>query len=104
MSARDWDALASDPDFVALVKARRRFIIPSTIFFVLFYLALPIGIIVAPAFMARPVLGPLTFAYAFGLAQFLMAWVLLAVYMREARAFDERVRTLAVRCTDRKSA
>jgi uncharacterized membrane protein (DUF485 family) len=101
MSARDWDALADDPDFVALVAARRRFIIPSTIFFVLFYLALPIGIVAVPAFMAQPLWGPLTVAYAFGLLQFVMAWVLLALYMQAARTFDERAEAIAARAEAR---
>jgi uncharacterized membrane protein (DUF485 family) len=97
LTASEWDELANDPDFIALLRARRRFIVPSTIFFLLFYLALPLGVAFAPAFMNQRVLGPLTFAYAFGLAQFLMAWVLLAVYMHEARKFDERAERLVQR-------
>jgi uncharacterized membrane protein (DUF485 family) len=97
LTASEWDELANDPDFIALLRARRRFIVPSTIFFLLFYLALPLGVAFAPAFMNQRVLGPLTLAYAFGLAQFLMAWVLLAVYMREARKFDDRAERLVLR-------
>jgi uncharacterized membrane protein (DUF485 family) len=104
MGARDWNALANDPEFIALVRARRRFVIPSTIFFLLFYLALPVGIVVAPAFMARPVYGPLTLAYAYGIAQFVMAWVLLAVYQHEASTFDARAQALALRSTDEGNA
>jgi uncharacterized membrane protein (DUF485 family) len=97
LTTSEWNELASDPDFIALLSARRRFIVPSTIFFLLFYLALPLGVAFAPAFMNQRVLGPLTFAYAFGLTQFVMAWLLLAVYMREARKFDERAERLALR-------
>ncbi len=97
LTASEWDELANDPDFIALLSARRRFIVPSTIFFLLFYLALPVGVGFAPALMNQPVFGRLTLAYAFGLAQFLMAWLLLAVYMREARKFDERAERLVLR-------
>ncbi|HEX8806063.1 MAG TPA: DUF485 domain-containing protein [Candidatus Aquilonibacter sp.] len=97
LTASEWDELANNPDFIALLRARRRFIVPSTIFFLLFYLALPLGVAFAPAFMNQRVLGPLTFAYAFGLAQFLMAWLLLAIYMHKARKFDERAEQLALR-------
>jgi uncharacterized membrane protein (DUF485 family) len=38
--------------------------------------------------MSRPVVGPLTIAYCFALSQFLMAWVLLALYLYRARRFD----------------
>jgi uncharacterized membrane protein (DUF485 family) len=97
LTASEWDELANDPDFIALLRARRRFIVPSTILFLLFYLALPLGVAFAPAFMNQRVLGPLTLAYAFGFAQFLMAWILLAVYMREARKFDDRAERLVLR-------
>ncbi len=97
LTASEWDELANDPDFVALLRARRRFIVPSTIFFLLFYLALPLGVAFAPGLMNQRVIGALTLAYAFGLAQFLMAWVLLAVYMRKARKFDESAERLALR-------
>ncbi len=97
LTASEWDELANDPDFIALMGARRRFIVPATIFSLLFYLALPLGIVYAPAFMNQRVLGPLTLAYAFGIAQFLMAWVLLAVYMQKARGFDDRAEQLVLR-------
>jgi uncharacterized membrane protein (DUF485 family) len=63
LTASEWDELANDPDFIALLRARRRFIVPSTILFLLFYLALPLGVAFAPAFMNQRVLGPLTLAY-----------------------------------------
>ena len=97
LTPSEWDALAADPEFQALLRARRAFILPSTILFVLFYLLLPIGIGVAPGFMSQRVIGTLTLAYAFGLAQFVMAWALLALYMRAARRFDERARALVTR-------
>jgi uncharacterized membrane protein (DUF485 family) len=99
LTASEWDTLAKDPEFLALLRARRRFIVPSTIFFLLFYLALPVGIAFAPAFMNQPVAESLTIANLYGFAQFLMAWVLLAVYMRAARSFDDRAQALVDRLT-----
>ncbi len=99
LTASEWDALANDPEFVALLRARRRFILPSTIFFLLFYLGLPVGIAYAPAFMNQPVLESLTIANLYGFAQFVMAWILLAIYMREARSFDNRAKALVDRLT-----
>ena len=97
LTAREWDKLATDPDFLALLRARRRFIAPATIFFLLFYLALPIGIAVVPHVMSRPAFGSLTVAYAFGLLQFVMAWLILFLYMREARVFDRQAAEIAQR-------
>jgi uncharacterized membrane protein (DUF485 family) len=85
-----WGSLAAEPEFQALVRSRRRFVIPATIFFVVYYLALPISVGFFPQVMSRPVLGPLTLAYCFALSQFAMAWILLALYLRRARSFDVR--------------
>jgi uncharacterized membrane protein (DUF485 family) len=83
-----WEALAAEPEFRALVRARRRFVTPATIFFIAYYLALPISVGFLPQLMSRPVLGPLTLAYCFALSQFAMTWVLLAVYLWRARRID----------------
>ena len=72
------------------MRSRRRFVIPATIFFIVYYLALPISVGFFPEVMSRPVLGPLTLAYCFALSQFAMAWILLALYLRRARTFDVR--------------
>ncbi len=96
LTAREWDELAADDEFRTLLRARRRFTLPAVIFAFAFFLALPIGIAIAPAYMDQTIAGPLTRAWAFALLQFVMAWGLLAVYMREARKFDK----IAARVTE----
>jgi len=88
ISPEQWDALAEEPEFRALVKYRRQFVIPATIFFVIYYFALPVSVGFWPQAMSRPVFGPLTLAYCFALSQFAMAWILLAAYLWRARSFD----------------
>lgn len=101
LSADDWSRIASDPQFKALLRARRRFVIPAGIFFALFYLALPVSVGFAPAVMSRPFLGALTNAYALALAQFVSSWALLAIYMWRSHAFDSMEERIVERfCTD----
>ncbi len=83
-----WDALAAEPEFRTLVSTRRRFVLPATLFFVVYYFALPVAVGFAPAAMSRPALGPLTWAYCFALSQFAMTWILLALYLARSRNFD----------------
>ena len=97
LTAREWDALAADSEFQALLRARRRFTIPATFFAFAFYLALPLSIALWPSYMSQPISGVLTRAFTFGLLQFVMAWVLLALYMREARRFDDAAAKIAKR-------
>ena len=83
-----WQSLAAEPEFRALLRSRRRFVVPATLFFIAYYLALPITAGFWPQLMSRPLLGPLTVAYCFALSQFVMAWLLLALYLYRARQFD----------------
>lgn len=88
VSDQEWVALANEPEFQALARSRRRFVVPATIFFIVYYLALPFSVGFAPALMSRPVWGPLTLAYVFALSEFAVAWILLALYLMRARSFD----------------
>jgi uncharacterized membrane protein (DUF485 family) len=83
-----WDAIAADPDFAALKRAKRRFIIPGTLFFLVYYTALPVLVGWFPEAMKTPVWGKVNWAYAFALSQFIMTWVLCAMYVRTARKWD----------------
>jgi uncharacterized membrane protein (DUF485 family) len=89
LTPSDWDVVAKDPQFRHLIASKRRFVIPATTFFILYYLALPVLIALRPALMSRPVYGPLTLAFVLALSQFAMAWILLAVYLWRSRSFDK---------------
>lgn len=86
--AVDWERLAASEQFRNLVKAKRRFIIPAMIFFVVYYFALPALIGYAKPFMEKRVLGPVNLAYLFALSQFFMAWIIAWLYVRAAARFD----------------
>ena len=90
----DWTKVANEPQFRSLIRDKRRFVIPATIFFVAYYLALPISVGFAPATMERAVWGPVTVANLFALSQFAMAWILLALYLWRARGYDATQETV----------
>ena len=87
--AIDWERLATSDRFRNLLKAKRRFIVPAMIFFVVYYFALPVLIGYARPFMEKRVFGPVNIAYLFALSQFFMAWVIAALYVRAAARFDK---------------
>ena len=86
--AVDWEKLAASERFRNLLKAKRRFIIPAMIFFIVYYFALPVLIGYAKPFMEKRVLGPVNLAYLFALSQFFVAWIIAALYVRAAARFD----------------
>ncbi|HEX8361068.1 MAG TPA: DUF485 domain-containing protein [Longimicrobium sp.] len=99
--ARDeaWARLESEPEFRALVAAKRRFIVPATVFFVVYYFALPVLVAYFPDMMGRDVVGNVNIAYLFALSQFFMAWILMAMYIRRARDFDAQAAKIAAGST-----
>ena len=87
--AIDWERLAASDRFRNLLKAKRRFIVPAMIFFIVYYFALPVLIGYARPFMEKRVLGPVNLAYLFALSQFFMAWIIAGLYVRAAARFDK---------------
>ena len=90
----DWDIISQNPEFEDLMAAKARFIVPATVFFIVYYFALPILVGYAPEFMKTPVIGPLNIAYLFALSQFFMAWIIAGLYMRAANRFDQMAKRL----------
>ena len=99
----DWAAIERTPEFRALVRAKRGFIIPATIFFIAYYFALPALVGYWPDLMSTRVAGRINLAYLFALSQFVMAWALMAAYVRRARRYDRMVETLLQRVKGRAS-
>jgi uncharacterized membrane protein (DUF485 family) len=89
-NASIWNRVAQTDDFKKLLAAKKAFILPATIFFILYYFALPISVGYFPAFVQRKVWGPVNIAYLFALSQFIVAWIIAYLYVRAARGFDSR--------------
>jgi uncharacterized membrane protein (DUF485 family) len=90
----DWDRLAALAEFKALLAAKRRFILPATVFFIAYYFALPVLVGYAPRLMGVKVFGVINVAYLFALSQFFVAWILAVLYVRAANRFDAMARAI----------
>jgi uncharacterized membrane protein (DUF485 family) len=78
------EAVAKDPEMIELERRHTRFVWPTTIFFLTYYMALNVLAGTAPDLMGKKVFGQFTFGYLFALSQFLMAFVVAWVYSRWA--------------------
>ncbi len=85
----NWESLEAKPEFRALLARKSRFIIPATIFFLIYYLALPILVGYYPELMKKKVWGEVNVAYVFALSQFFMAWIMAFLYVRVAAKWDK---------------
>jgi uncharacterized membrane protein (DUF485 family) len=85
----DWEAIERSPEFQELVRKRKSFVLPGTIFFLAWYMGFILLTAYAEDFMARSVYEGLTVGYCLALTQFLMVLVLGLLYLRKsANVFD----------------
>ena len=94
----DWQAVERSPEFRELIRKKKAFVVPATLFFLAWYFGFIILAGYAPDFMGREFLTDgLTVGYVLALSQFVMTWVLGWMYLRKAdRVFDP----LAARARD----
>jgi uncharacterized membrane protein (DUF485 family) len=90
----DFHRVAAMPAFRGLIAAKARFVVPATIFFIIYYFALLILVGYFPILMATPIWGPVNLAYLFALSQFFIAWLLAWLYLRVAAQWDAEAKAL----------
>ena len=77
-----------DTAFQQLVAERNRFTLTMTLLFLVLYFLLPIMAGYNKPLMASKVYGNVTFGYVMAFLEFVMGWVMAAIYMVRVRRFD----------------
>jgi len=91
--AHDWERIERSPEFQELVRKRRSFVLPATIFFLAYYMGFILLCGYAEDFMASSVYQGLTVGYSLALTQFVMVFALGIMYLRRAdRDYDPLAR------------
>ncbi|GGG03748.1 DUF485 domain-containing protein [Paenibacillus abyssi] len=80
--------IVQSDSFRRLMAMKKRFILPLSIFFLVFYFVLPVMTAFSDTLNQRAI-GSITWAWLFAFAQFIMTWVLCSLYSRKAVQFDE---------------
>ena len=101
-SQSTWDEIAESKAFQDLMAAKKTFIVPAFIFFVVYYFALPVLVGYAPQFMSTKVIGEVNLAYLFALSQFFVAWIIAGLYVRAANNFDRLAKDILDKAEDTK--
>jgi uncharacterized membrane protein (DUF485 family) len=85
----DWREIEDSPEFQELVRKRKAFVLPGTIFFLTWYMGFILLTAYAEGFMSERVYEGLTVGYCLALTQFVMVLVLGILYLRRAHnVFD----------------
>lgn len=88
--SREWNRVARTSAFHDLMEKKKAFIIPATIFFLVFYFGLPI-LAAYTTILNFNVVGSITGAYVYAFAQFAMTWILMHMYVSRANRWDDIV-------------
>ena len=84
---RDYSAIVQSSEFQKLLREKKKFILPLTVFFLVFYFALPIMTSYSSV-LNNSFYGSITWAWVFAFAQFIMTWALCMIYSKKAARFD----------------
>jgi uncharacterized membrane protein (DUF485 family) len=93
----DWERIERLPEFRELVARRRRFVLPATAFFLVWYFGFIILAGYAEDFMGTSIYDGFTVGYALALTQFVVVAVLGLSYLRYA---ERRLDPLRVRLAE----
>lgn len=86
-SRTNYSAIVQSADFQKLLQIKKRFIIPFTLFFLVFYFALPLMTSYSTV-LNQSFYGSITWAWVFAFVQFIMTWALCMIYSKKAGQFD----------------
>lgn len=86
----EWVRIERTSAFKELVRRRKAFILPATIFFLVFYFGLPF-LTAFTTLLDANVIGAINLAYIYAFAQFVMTWVLMHIYVSRANRWDDLV-------------
>lgn len=89
----DYVKVAESQQFKGFMKEKKKFIVPLTIFFLIFYFTLPI-LTSYTTFLNASFFGDISWVWVFAIAQFVMTWVLCTIYVRRAAKFDEKAEAI----------
>lgn len=92
-SPEEYAEIAKSAYFQKLLKEKKKFIIPFTIFFFCFYFALPI-LTSYTTILNTPFIGSITWAWVLAFLQFVMTWAFCMIYYKKASRFDELSRQI----------
>lgn len=88
ITEQEYVNISKSPEFNALVKKKNKFIFPISIFFLLFYFTLPV-LSSFTKVLHQKAFGDITWIWVFALAQFIMVWTLVTIYVKKANSFDK---------------
>ncbi|MGN7454096.1 DUF485 domain-containing protein [Paenibacillus pasadenensis] len=103
MSKLTYTDVAHSDSFRRLLRKKKQFLLPMSVFFLAFYFTLPL-LTAFSTVLNEPAVGPVSWAWLLASAQFIMTWALCIIYTRRAARFDEMVEAIKAEVAERGQA
>ncbi|MBI0579555.1 DUF485 domain-containing protein [Neobacillus cucumis] len=88
-----YEGLIQTKEFKELVQRKKTFILPTTIFFLIFYFTLPL-LAAYTKVLHTEIVGPITGAWIFAGLQFLLVWVCGFIYVKKSEKYDNLAKAI----------
>ncbi|MBB6443603.1 DUF485 domain-containing protein [Bacillus benzoevorans] len=82
-----FEELVQTEEFKGLLKRKKTFIIPTTIFFLVFYFTMPL-LAAYTNVLHSEVIGPISGAWVYAGLQFLLVWICGFIYVKKSEKLD----------------
>jgi len=89
----DYDAIASQESFKALVRRKKSFLWSITVIFLVAYMLLPI-LTSYTTVLHQKAIGEITWVWLYSAGLFIMTWGLCHVYVAKANSFDKEAQAI----------
>jgi uncharacterized membrane protein (DUF485 family) len=99
----EWRRVERTSAFQQLIQRKKAFLIPAVIFFLVFYMTMPV-LAGFTTILDGQAIGAITWAYVYGFAQFLMTWILLHLYLNRAKKWDRLVEETRQEASEERTA
>jgi uncharacterized membrane protein (DUF485 family) len=83
-----YHALIQTQEFKELVKRKKAFILPTTLFFLVFYFTLPL-LAAYTKILHTEVIDSIAGAWVFAMLQFILVWVCGWIYVKKSEKYDK---------------
>lgn len=99
LSSAEYVNIYESNEFKTLVSKKNKFILPVTIFFFIFYFTLPI-LTSFTEILHQKAIGDITWVWIYAMAQFIMVWTLVTIYVRKANTYDKDAAKIIAKAKD----
>ncbi|WP_443136969.1 DUF485 domain-containing protein [Lysinibacillus sp. JNUCC 51] len=89
----DYDAIANQESFKALVRKKKSFLWSMTVFFLAAYMLLPI-LTSYTKVLHQKAFGEITWVWVYSAGLFIMTWFLCHLYVAKANSFDKEAKAI----------